>query len=51
MSEIDTPRASSETVVATESYELRGKLPDAIFTASNLEVGEADGDRRQAGIR
>lgn len=48
---MDTPRASSETVVATESYELRGKLPDGIFTSSNLEVGDADGDRRQAGGR
>jgi uncharacterized protein len=46
---MDTPRAGSETVVATERYEIREKLPDGIFTAGNLEIGDADGDRRLAG--
>jgi hypothetical protein len=46
-----TPRVGSETVVATESYEIRAKLPDGLFTAGNLEIGDADGDRRLAGSR
>jgi hypothetical protein len=44
-----TPRLRSETVVTTESYELRPELPAALFTQSNLETGDADGDRRAAG--
>jgi uncharacterized protein len=46
---MDTPRAGSATVVATETYDIRKALPDALFTAGNLEIGDADGDRRQAG--
>jgi Outer membrane lipoprotein-sorting protein len=46
---METPRLRSETVVTTESYEIRKSLPDAIFTTSNLETGDADGDRRAAG--
>lgn len=41
-----TPRLRSETIVTTESYELRESLPASIFTQSNLEAGDADGDRR-----
>jgi len=44
-----TPRQRSETVVATERYELRPDIPDTMFSASNLEGGSASGDRRQAG--
>jgi hypothetical protein len=43
-----TPRLRSETVVTTESYELRPDLPVTIFTQSNLETGDAEGDRRVA---
>lgn len=43
---LSTPRLRSETVVTTESYELRESLPASIFTQSNLEAGDADGDRR-----
>lgn len=45
---METPRLRSQTVVTTESYELREGLPAAIFTQSNLETGDADGDRRAA---
>jgi hypothetical protein len=48
---MDTPRAGSETVVATERYDIRARLPDGLFTAGNLEIGDADGDRRQAEAR
>jgi hypothetical protein len=44
-----TPRLRSETTVTTESYELRAAIPEAIFTTSNLETGDADKDRRDAG--
>ncbi len=43
-----TPRLRSETVVTTESYDIRPGLPEAIFTQSNLETGDAEGDRRAA---
>lgn len=46
---METLGAKSATVVATESYEIRGELPNSLFTTSNLEVGDADGDRRVAG--
>jgi hypothetical protein len=45
---LTTPRLRSETVVTTERYEIHPGLPDAIFTQSNLETGDADGDRRAA---
>ena len=38
----------SSTHVGTESYEIRPGLPDALFTTTNLESGDADGDRRIA---
>jgi hypothetical protein len=44
---LETPALRSQTVVTTQSYELR-ELPAAIFTQSNLETGDADGDRRAA---
>jgi hypothetical protein len=47
--QMDTPRLSSETVVTTESYEIRPGIPEALFTMSNLETGDADKDRRDAG--
>lgn len=43
-----TPRLRSETEVSTESYEIQPALPDAIFTTSNLEAGDAEADRRSA---
>jgi hypothetical protein len=43
---LETPRLRSETRVRTETYEVRADLPDAIFTTSNLEAGDAEGDRR-----
>jgi hypothetical protein len=43
-----TPRLGSETVVTTERYDLHAGLPEAIFTQSNLETGDAEGDRRAA---
>ena len=46
---METPRLRSETTVTTESYELRPGIPEAIFTTSNLETGDADKDRRDAG--
>jgi len=46
---MDTPRLRSETTVTTESYEIRAAIPEALFTTSNLETGDADKDRRDAG--
>jgi hypothetical protein len=43
-----TPRLRSETVVTTERYDIHPALPEAIFTQSNLETGDAEGDRRAA---
>jgi len=45
---LTTPRLRSETVVTTESYELRPGLSAAIFTQSNLQSGNAESDRRSA---
>jgi hypothetical protein len=47
---IATPRARSETLLVTETYELRPEVPDELFTAWNLESGTARRDRsRSAG--
>lgn len=46
---ISTPRRSSQTVVLTESYELRPDIPDKLFSLWNLEAGDADHDRNRAG--
>jgi hypothetical protein len=43
---LDTPRRRSETVVETQSYEIRGDLPERLFTVANLEQGDARADRR-----
>jgi len=45
---METPAQRSSTHVGTESYEIRAGLPDQIFTTTNLEAGDADGDRRTA---
>jgi hypothetical protein len=45
---METPEQRSSTHVGTESYEIRAGLPDQIFTTTNLEAGDADGDRRTA---
>ena len=45
---VKTPRQRSETLVRTESYELRPEIPDALFSTWNLEAGDADRDRRRA---
>jgi hypothetical protein len=46
---LTTPRRRSETVVSTDSYELRVDIPEHLFTAANLETGDAERDRRSAG--
>jgi hypothetical protein len=46
---VATPRNRSETLVLTESYELRPVIPDSLFTTWNLEAGDADRDRARAG--
>lgn len=45
---IATPRNRSETLVVTESYELRPVIPDSLFTTWNLESGDAKRDRARA---
>jgi hypothetical protein len=45
---METPAQRSSTHVGTESYELRQGIPDQLFTTSNLEAGDAEGDRRTA---
>jgi hypothetical protein len=45
---METPGQRSSTHVGTESYEIRAGIPDQLFTTSNLEAGDADGDRRAA---
>ncbi len=44
-----TPRSGSETLLRTESYDLRPRIPDSLFTTWNLEVGSASRDRSRAG--
>jgi hypothetical protein len=43
------PRRKSETVIETESYELRPEIPDKIFSVFNLESGDAKRDRIRSG--
>jgi hypothetical protein len=45
---MSTPRLRTETLVTTETYEILGRLSEAIFTTGNLETGDAQGDRRAA---
>jgi hypothetical protein len=45
---IETPAQRSSTHVGTESYDIRPGLSDALFTTTNLEAGDAEGDRRIA---
>ena len=45
---VATPRNRSETLVQTESYELRPVIPDSLFTTWNLEAGDAERDRARA---
>ena len=44
-----TPRSGSETLLRTESYDLRPQIPDSLFTTWNLEAGSARRDRSRAG--
>jgi hypothetical protein len=46
---VTTPGRRSQTVVSTESYELRDEIPDSLFSTWNLEVGDARRDRNHAG--
>jgi len=43
------PQRDSETVVETESYELRPEIPETLFSVFNLESGDAKRDRQRAG--
>jgi hypothetical protein len=43
------PRRQSETVIETESYELRPEIPETIFSVFNLESGDAKRDRSRSG--
>jgi hypothetical protein len=45
---VETPGQRSSTHVGTESYEIVAGLPDPLFTTTNLETGDAEGDRRTA---
>jgi hypothetical protein len=48
---MSTPRNQSETLVLTESYELRPEIPEQLFSVFNLEAGDAKSDRsRSAGL-
>jgi hypothetical protein len=38
----------SETLLVTESYELRGSIPDSLFTAANMELGDSERDRERS---
>lgn len=44
---VRTPNRGTETRLETESYEPRDDLPESIFTAANLEFGDAARDRAQ----
>jgi hypothetical protein len=44
-----TLSTGSVTSVVTESYELRGSIPESLFSTWNLEVGDADRDRKKSG--
>lgn len=46
---LSTPLRSSETEVETQDYRIQEALPDRLFTVRNLELGDADGDRREMG--
>ena len=46
-----TMKTRSQTLITTESYELRDAIPDALFSTWNLEAGDARRDRRNAGDR
>jgi len=40
-----TPKRHTETVVATDVYDIRDDVPEDLFTTWNLESGDADRDR------
>jgi hypothetical protein len=42
---MSTPRRRSQTVVLTDSYELRPEIPEQLFSVWNLEAGDAKRDR------
>jgi hypothetical protein len=46
---VKTLSTGSVTSVVTESYELRGNIPESLFSTWNLEVGDADRDRKKSG--
>jgi hypothetical protein len=43
-----TQARGSETLVRTESYEIRSGIPDSLFSAANLEGGDEESDRAQS---
>jgi len=45
---VATPGRDSQTRVLTESYEILPGIPDRIFSAANLEAGDAERDRARA---
>jgi hypothetical protein len=45
---MSTPQRGSETVMETESYELRPEIPERLFSVFNLESGDAKRDRQRA---
>ena len=44
-----TLRSESETLLRTESYDLRPEIPDSLFTTWNLEAGSAKRDHSRSG--
>lgn len=45
---ISSHTRGSETRLVTESYELRDSIPDSLFTAPNLELGDSERDRERS---
>jgi hypothetical protein len=43
------PRRQSQTVIETESYELRPEIPETLFSLFNLESGDAKRDHARSG--
>jgi hypothetical protein len=43
------PKRGSSTRLLTESYEIRTDIPEQLFSTWNLQVGDAQRDRRRAG--
>jgi hypothetical protein len=45
---MSTPGRRSETEILTESYELRPRIPEELFSVFNLELGDARRDRERS---